>query len=116
MKIKYLLIPIASLGLLACEQKKEVKTEQTNAVETTSVQPAHASEVDTDRVIINKIRQMITTNGTFSEDAKKIRIVSHHGQVTLKGPVASENEKREIDKRVRLVEGVMSVNNQLKVK
>lgn len=47
-----------------------------------------------DRAITQQIRQSIIKDKSLSTHAHNIKIVTQNGQVTLKGPVRSEDEKR----------------------
>lgn len=56
------------------------------------------------------------TTGVIAEDQlTKIQVTASNGQVTLSGPVASEDEKRIIEKQVSGLKGVKSVVNNLQV-
>jgi hypothetical protein len=74
-----------------------------------------------DQELAKQIRIALTTGsvgttGAIAEDQlTKIQVQSQNGNVTLTGPVASENEKRTVEKQVAGMKGVKSVNNQLTV-
>jgi osmotically-inducible protein OsmY len=77
--------------------------------------PLNQSESEADRTITQKIRQAIVSDNSMSTDAKNIKIITIKGVVTLRGPVASSQEKDAIAKKVNDVQGVVRVDNQLEV-
>jgi hyperosmotically inducible protein len=44
-----------------------------------------------------------------------VKIVAQHGQVTLKGPVRTEDEKKTIEARATEVAGAGHVTNQISI-
>src|SRR6185369_389615 len=56
-----------------------------------------------DRDITQQIRQSIIKDKSLSTYAHNIKIITQHGQVTLKGPVRSEDEKRAIEAKANEV-------------
>jgi hyperosmotically inducible periplasmic protein len=69
-----------------------------------------------DRQITQKIRRSITADKTLSTYAHNVKIITQGGEVTLKGPVQSDNEKQTIASKAADVVGAEKVNNQLTVK
>lgn len=69
-----------------------------------------------DREITKKIRRSITADKSLSTYAHNVKIIAQDGQVTLKGPVQSENEKEMIASKAANVVGAAKVDNQLTVK
>lgn len=72
-------------------------------------------ENEADRTITQKIRQSIMDESNFSTYAKNVKIITHDGVVTLRGPVNNEQEKMEIARRAKAISGVKSVDNQIEV-
>jgi hypothetical protein len=74
-----------------------------------------------DKELAKKIKVALTTGsmgttGTIAENQlTKIDVQVHDGNVTLAGPVSSENEKKDIGKQVSSFKGVKSVQNNLTV-
>lgn len=68
-----------------------------------------------DTRITSEIRQAILADTALSAGARNIQIVSQDGKVTLRGQVASDMEKNDIETKVKAVSGVTSVDNQLEV-
>ena len=48
--------------------------------------------------------------------AKNVKIITAGGQVTLRGPVSSAEEKMKIEKLAKTAAGEKKVDNQLEVK
>ncbi len=73
------------------------------------------SENTSDRAITQQIRKAIVKDKSLSASAHNIKIVTQNGQVTLAGPVRSEEEKKTLQDMAASVAGVSNVNNQLQV-
>ena len=73
-------------------------------------------ENHSDREITQQIRQSIMKDKSLSTYAHNIKIVTQNGQVTLKGPVRSEDEKRAIEARAAEVAGENKVSSELNIK
>jgi hyperosmotically inducible periplasmic protein len=69
-----------------------------------------------DREITQKIRQSVMADKSLSTYAHNVKIITQHGQVTLKGPVRSEDEKERIQSKAVDIAGTDKVDNQLTVK
>ena len=69
-----------------------------------------------DRDITQQIRQSIMKDKSLSTYAHNVKIVTQGGQVTLKGPVRSEEEKKTVEVKATEVAGENKVTNQLDVK
>jgi hyperosmotically inducible protein len=71
---------------------------------------------ESDREMTRQIRRAINSNDQLSTTAKNIKIITVNGQVTLRGPVNSEQEQKTIATIAQGITGVTSLNNQLEVK
>jgi hyperosmotically inducible protein len=69
-----------------------------------------------DRDITQQIRQAIAGDKTFSSYAHNIKVITQNGQVTLKGPVRSDDEKRAIEAKAAAIAGDGKVTSELTVK
>jgi hyperosmotically inducible periplasmic protein len=119
---KLLLLTVLSFSVIACDQFDQKKTQEPDNtgvnvrdrdMETTT--PFDQSESKEDRTVTQKIRQAIMKDDSLSTDAKNIKIITINGVVTLRGPVASSQEKDTIARKVNGVSGVSRVDNQLEV-
>lgn len=69
-----------------------------------------------DRDITQQVRKAIVADKSFSTYAHNIEVVTQNGQVTLKGPVRSEEEKHAVEAKAAEVAGEGKVNSELTVK
>jgi osmotically-inducible protein OsmY len=72
-------------------------------------------ENPSDRGITQQIRQSIMNDKSFSTYAQNVKIITQNGQVTLKGPVRSEDEKRAIEAKATEVAGDGKVTSELNI-
>ena len=68
-----------------------------------------------DRDITRKIRQSLMKDKTLSTYAHNVKVIAQDGQVTLKGPVRSDDEKRAVEGKATEVAGAGHVTNQMSV-
>lgn len=81
--------------------------------------PLDQGTSELDREITRQIRKWIVVEpgeDRFTTQAQNIKIITRDGKVTLRGVVATEAEKKAIDKYARELGGVVGVENQLTVK
>jgi osmotically-inducible protein OsmY len=69
-----------------------------------------------DRYITQQIRQSIIKDKSLSTYAHNVKIITQNGQVTLKGPVRSEDEKKTVEAKATEVAGEGKVTSQLDIK
>ena len=69
-----------------------------------------------DRDIMQQIRKAVVGDKSLSTYGHNVKIISAHGKVTLKGPVHSEEESKNIEAKAIEVAGVGKVTNMLAVK
>ena len=69
-----------------------------------------------DRDLTQQIRRSITADKSLSTDAHNVKVITRGGQVTLKGPVRSESEKRTIEAKAAEVAGQDKVISELAIK
>jgi hyperosmotically inducible protein len=68
-----------------------------------------------DREITQKIRQALMDDKSLSTYAHNVKVITQDGQVTLKGPVRSEEEKKTIEAKAIEVAGEGHVKNQISI-
>jgi len=68
-----------------------------------------------DRDITRDIRRSITNDKTLSTYAKNIKIITQNGNVTLRGPVRSEEEKKSVEAKANEVAGANHVKSELDI-
>jgi hyperosmotically inducible periplasmic protein len=101
-------------------------TSQSTAPDNTKVNERDRSQTEptadqqkdnrSDRNITQQIRQSIIKDKALSTYAHNVKIVTQGGQVTLKGPVRSEDEKKAIEAKAAEVAGDGNVTSELNIK
>lgn len=74
------------------------------------------SNKKSDLAITRKIRRSVIADKSLSTYAHNVKIITRHGMVTLKGPVASEEEKQAVVSKAEAIVGSADkVNDQITV-
>ena len=68
-----------------------------------------------DRDIAQQVRQAIIADKAFSTYAHNVKVIAQNGQVTLKGPVRSDDEKRAVEAKATAIAGDGKVTSELTV-
>jgi hyperosmotically inducible protein len=91
---------------------------KTNERDRNANEPTADQQKDTrsDRDITQQIRRSIVNDKSLSTYAHNVKVITQHGQVTLKGPVRSEDEKKAIEAKAAEVAGENKVSSELNVK
>lgn len=66
--------------------------------------------------LTRKIREELVKNEGLSTDAHNVKVITLGGVVTLRGPVATANEKAQVEDIAKKTAGVKRVDNQIEVK
>ena len=69
-----------------------------------------------DRELTKKIRSSIMEDKNLSTYAHNVKVIVREGEVTLKGPVKTEDERSAIEAKATAIAGTGKVQNQLTVK
>ncbi len=124
MLIRKLALPTALLtfGALAClaqetkspqpDNTRVNKRDRSKSESTADQQKMNKS----DREIAKEIRHAIVSDKSLSSYAHNIKIIAENGNVTLKGPVRSEEEKRSVVAKATEVAGTAKITDELSVK
>ena len=80
-----------------------------------SVDPLDQGNSRSDVEITARIRSALVANDRLTTTAKNVKIVTRDGQVTLRGPVTTEEEKRVVDE-IAAQAAPGRVSNQIEVK
>jgi hyperosmotically inducible periplasmic protein len=107
-----LLIPAFSAGAQTPADNTKVNKRDRAAEAVTADQQ---KENTNDREITQKIRRALVDDKTLSTYAHNVKVVSQDGQVTLKGPVRTEDEKKAVEAKATEVAGAGRVTNQLSI-
>jgi len=133
MKIKQLSIALlGSVALLGCDQPNTTMNDASMKNGTSTVVNRDNSAVnkrdrDTDAKtsldqnenkvdigITSSIRKSVVDT-KMSTNAQNVKIITQDGNVTLRGPVKTQEEKNRIEEIARSVAGVKAVDSQLEV-
>ena len=74
------------------------------------------SNAKTDVELTRQIRRSVVKDHSLSTLAHNVKIMTVNGSVTLRGPVKTEDEKRDIASKAQAIAGADRVDNQLEVK
>jgi hyperosmotically inducible periplasmic protein len=105
--------PQAAAGTQAAPDNTKGKKRDRSRAEPTADQ---AKETKSDREIMQDIRKAIVSDKSLSTYGHNVKVIAEHGKVTLKGPVHSEEESKNIEAKATDVAGAGNVSNQLSVK
>ena len=67
------------------------------------------------REITQQIRRALTSDKTLSTYGHNVKVITQNGQVTLKGPVRSDDEKRAIEAKANEIAGANKVTSELDI-
>jgi len=104
-------LAIPAIAQTAADNTK-VNTRDRNKGEVTADQQKESAG---DREIAKKIRQSLINDKGLSTYAHNVKVVVQGGQVTLKGPVRSEDEKKIVEAKAIEVAGAEHVKNEISV-
>jgi osmotically-inducible protein OsmY len=68
-----------------------------------------------DREITRQIRDSVVKDKSLSTYAHNVKIITQNGEVTLKGPVRTDQEKSAVEEKAAAVVGKEHVTNQIEV-
>ena len=72
-------------------------------------------ENTSDRKLTQEIRRALIQDKSLSTYAHNVKVIAQGGQVTLKGPVRSEEEKQTVESKAVSVAGAGHVTNQMSI-
>jgi hyperosmotically inducible protein len=122
--MKRILLAIAclsalSLAALAADDEKSkpdnTKTNERDRSGDTKTS-GDQSNSSADLKVTQAIRQALMKDGELSTTAKNIKIITANGQVTLRGPVKTAQEKAKVDQIARSAVGGAQIDDQLDVR
>lgn len=109
--ISVLLAPASALAQTPADNTKVNTRDRAKGAVTADQQKENAS----DRELTQKIRRALMQDKTLSSYAHNVKVIAQGGQVTLKGPVRTEDEKRTVETKAVEVAGAGHVTNQMSV-
>jgi hyperosmotically inducible protein len=108
-----LLCVFASAAFVSAQQTAPDNSQQNK---NQSQNADNQSNSTADRMTTAKVRKAIVADKKLSTYAHNVKIITLDGQVTLKGPVTSEEEKQQVTSDVTAVISADNLTNQLTVK
>lgn len=69
-----------------------------------------------DRYLTQQIRKAVVADKTLSTYAHNVKVISQNGNVTLKGPVRSDDERKTVIAKAEQIAGAGNVTDQLSIK
>ena len=109
--VSVLLAPASALAQTPADNTKVNTRDRTKGAVTADQQKENAS----DRELTQKIRRALMQDKTLSSYAHNVKVVARGGQVTLKGPVRTEDEKRIVETKAAEVAGAGHVTNEMSI-
>ena len=80
-----------------------------------TTKPTDQSNDKADIRLAAAVRHAIVNDKSLSTSAHNVKLIANGGVVTLRGPVASDEEKQKVAQIAGAVDGVKSVDNNLDV-
>src|SRR5262245_12916240 len=109
------LLAVLALSCVACDHKPSTPSNAAmRDMERDSMATSSGREAsNSDRALQQRIQRFLMEDEVLSPQGKVIRVTVVDGVATLRGPVSQEREKQEIERKIRNIEGVKTVDNQL---
>jgi len=77
--------------------------------------PTHQNENGSDLKVTQDIRRALTKDKALSTYAHNVKIITQNGNVTLRGPVRSAEEKTTVEAKATEVAGANHVKSELEI-
>lgn len=111
-------LALALLAGAGCKSSSDQKADNTGKNERDRGNTKVADQAvdnDADLEITEQIRKAVVADAALSMNAKNVKIVVHVGEVTLRGPVASAEERALIERIAKNTAGTRTVVNELEI-
>jgi hyperosmotically inducible periplasmic protein len=96
---------LCSFALLWAQDSGSQAPDNTQANQHASQTADQQSNNSTDMEMTRQIRRSLMHDKSLSTSAHNVKVITQQGTVTLKGPVKSEEEKLEVEKKAAEVAG-----------
>jgi hyperosmotically inducible protein len=116
-----IVVSIFSLALTMSAQTQKTQNRapdntQVNQRDRDSTNPtADQQKGRSDDEITRQIRRSITKDKAMSTYAKNVKIITQNGNVTLRGPVRTDEEKRSVEEKANDVAGRDHVKSEIQI-
>src|SRR5882762_6788617 len=109
---------IISLSAMAADEKVNPDNTAANQRDRSgkTATSGDQSNSSADLKITQAIRQALMKDRELSTTAKNIKVITANGQVTLRGPVKTAQEKAKVDQLAKSAAGGAKIDDQLDVK
>ena len=112
---------LLGLGTVAMAQNPPPAAPDNSAVNVRDRNPdamtaGQQSNAKSDVELTSEIRRAVVKDDSLSVLARNVKIISANGNVILRGPVKTEQEKTTIASKAQAIAGPNKVDNQLEVK
>ena len=112
---------LLGLGTVAIAQNPPPAAPDNSAVNVRDRNPdamtaGQQSNAKSDVELTSEIRRAVVKDDSLSMLAHNVKIISANGNVVLRGPVKTEQEKTTIASKAQAIAGPNKVDNQLEVK
>jgi hyperosmotically inducible periplasmic protein len=122
--MKRTLLTVASLcalslaALAADDEKSKPDNTKTNERDRSGETKTSGDQSNSsaDLKVTQAIRRALMKDSELSTTAKNIKVITVNGQVTLRGPVKTAQEKAKVDQIARSAAGGAQIDDQLDVK
>ena len=106
-----------SLAAVAADQKQDPDNTATNQRDRSgdTKTSGDQSNASADLQITQAIRRGLMKDDNLSSNAKNIKVITANGQVTLRGPVNSAQEKTKVEQIAKSAAGGAQIVDQLDV-
>jgi hyperosmotically inducible periplasmic protein len=107
-----------SLAAMAADDKSKADNTVINERDRSDETKTSGDQSNTpaDLKITQAIRRALMKDGELSMTAKNIKVITANGQVTLRGPVKTAQEKTKVSQLAKSAAGGAQIDNQLDVK
>jgi len=111
-------LSVFSLAALAGNEKAKPDNTATNERDRSGETQTSGDQANSsaDLKTTQAVRQALMKDGQLSTTAKNIKVITANGQVTLRGPVKTAQEKAKIDQLAKSAAGGAKIDNQLDIK
>jgi hyperosmotically inducible protein len=109
---------LSLVALAADDERSKPDNTKTNERDRSGETKASGDQSNSsaDLKVTQAIRQALMKDGELSTTAKNIKIITANGQVTLRGPVQTAQEKAKVDQIARSAAGGAQIADQLDIK
>ena len=105
------LVAVPAIAQAPADNTKVNQRDRADGAVTADQQKENASDL----ALVKKIRQSLMNDKSLSTYAHNVKVVAQGGQVTLKGPVRSEDEKKSVETKATKIAGAGRVTNEITV-